>query len=142
MNAYLENALSLEEYRQVKNKFVDQKQILKNKLTAFEQKSDNRFEPAIKFINSLKQSKIAALQENRERSRDFLKKIGSNLQILERKLFFDFKNPYKIVAFAEPERSEGEARTFKNSEIEYWRRGRDSNPRYQLALVQSLSRRP
>ena len=42
-----------------------------------------------------------------------------NLQILERKLFFDFKNPYKIVAFAEPERSEGEARTFKNSEIEY-----------------------
>jgi hypothetical protein len=51
-----------------------------------------------------------------------------NLQILERKLFFDFKNPYKIVAFAEPEPAnsadklrEGEARTFKNSEIEYWR---------------------
>jgi hypothetical protein len=44
-----------------------------------------------------------------------------NLQILERKLFLDFKNPYKIVAFAEPERSEGEARTLKNSEIEYWR---------------------
>ena len=44
-----------------------------------------------------------------------------NLQILERKLFFDFKNPYKIVAFVEPERSEGEARTFKNTEIEYLR---------------------
>ncbi len=25
---------------------------------------------------------------------------------------------------------------------EQWRRGRDSNPRYQLSLVQSLSRRP
>jgi len=123
MNAYLENALSLEEYRQVKNKFVDQKQILKDKLTAFEQKSDNRFEPTIKFINSLKQSQIAALQENREQSRDFLKKIGSNFRLSGQKLFFDFKNPYKIIAFAEPERSEGEARTFKNSEIEYWRWG-------------------
>jgi len=94
---------------------------LKDKLTAFEQKSDNRFEPAIKFINSLKQSKIAALQENREQSRDFLKKIGSNLQILERKLFFDFKNPYKIVAFAEPERSEGEAIPSQKAEIVKWR---------------------
>ena len=94
MNAYRENALSLEEYRKAKNKLVSQKQLLKDKLTAFEQKSNNRFSnPAIKFINSLKQSKIAALQENRERSRDFLKKIGSNFQILERKLFFDFKNP-------------------------------------------------
>ena len=44
-----------------------------------------------------------------------------NLQILERKLFFDFKNPYKIVAFAEPERSEGEARTRQTPKIVKWR---------------------
>ena len=53
-----------------------------------------------------------------------------NIQILEQKLFFDFKNPYKIIANAEPERSEGEATTLKNAEIVNWRRGRDSNPRY------------
>ena len=116
MNAYLENALSLEEYREVKNKLVNQKQLLKDELTVIEQKSDNRFEPAINFINSLKQSKIAA--------------IGSNFQILEQKLFFDFKNPYKIIANAEPERSEGEATTLKKAEIVNWRRVRDSNPRY------------
>ena len=51
-----------------------------------------------------------------------------NLQILERKLFFDFKNPYKIVAFAEPERSEGEATIAQNSKIVKWRRRWDSNP--------------
>ena len=121
MNAYLENALSLKEYLEVKNKLVNQKQLLKDKLTAIEQKSDNRFELAANFINSLKQSKIAALRENRELCRDFLKKIGSNFQILERKLFFDFKNPYKIVANAEPERSEGEAIPSQNSEIVKWR---------------------
>ena len=107
MNAYLENALSLEEYREVKNKLVNQKQLLKDELTVIEQKSDNRFEPAINFINSLKQSQIAA--------------IGSNFQILEQKLFFDFKNPYKIIANAEPERSEGEAIPSQSSEIVKWR---------------------
>ena len=44
-----------------------------------------------------------------------------NLRILERKLFFDFKNPYKIVAFAEPKRSEGEAAIARSSEIVKWR---------------------
>jgi DNA invertase Pin-like site-specific DNA recombinase len=56
MNAYLENVLSLEEYREAKNKLVNQKQLLKDKLTAFEQKSNNRFELAIRFINSVKRS--------------------------------------------------------------------------------------
>jgi hypothetical protein len=44
-----------------------------------------------------------------------------NFQILERKLFFDFKNPYKIVVFAEPEQSEGEAIPSQNSKIVNWR---------------------
>ena len=34
MNAYLENALSLEEYRDMKNKLVNEKQLLKEKLSA------------------------------------------------------------------------------------------------------------
>ena len=39
MNLYLENVLSLEEYRDSKNKLVNQKQLLKEKLSAFEKKS-------------------------------------------------------------------------------------------------------
>ncbi len=132
MNAYLENALSLEEYREAKNKLVNQKQLLKDKLTAFEQKSNNRFELAAKFINSIKQAEIIALQENPEQGRDFLKKIGSNFRLSGQKLFLDFKNPYKIIANAEPERSEGEATTLKNAEIVNWRKGWDSNPRALL----------
>ncbi|MCM8787998.1 MAG: recombinase family protein, partial [Candidatus Omnitrophica bacterium] len=121
MTAYLENALSLDEYREVKNKLVNQKQLLKDKLAAFEQKSNNRFELATRFINSLKQSQIIALQENPEQSRDFLKKIGSNFRLNGQKLFLDFKNPYKILVSAEPERSEGEATSSQNSNFENWR---------------------
>ena len=55
-----------------------------------------------------------------------------NFRLSGQKLFLDFKNPFKITAFAEPERSEGEATTLKNSKIENWRRGWDSNPRGTL----------
>ena len=75
---YLESALNLAEYREAKNKLVNQKQVLKDK--------------------------INALQENPEQGRDFLKKIGSNFQILDQKLIFDFKNPWEILALAEPRR--------------------------------------
>jgi len=44
-----------------------------------------------------------------------------NFRLSGQKLFLDFKNPYKIIAFAEPERSEGEATTLKNAEIVKWR---------------------
>ena len=44
-----------------------------------------------------------------------------NFRLSGQKLFLDFKNPYKIVAFAEPERSEGEATTLKKAEIVNWR---------------------
>ena len=132
MNAYLENVLDLAEYREVKNKLVNQKQLLKDKLTAFEQKSNNRFELAAKFINTVKQAEIIALQENPEQGRDFLKKIGSNFRLNGQKLFLDFKNPFKIVAFAEPEPRtrtssvrdklrEGEATIAQNSNFEKWR---------------------
>ncbi len=125
MNAYLENALSLAEYREAKNKLVNQKQFLKDKLNAFEQKSNNRFELAAKFINSVKQAEIIALQENPEQGRDFLKKIGSNFRLSGQQLFLDFKNPFKILAEAEPHLWRGEATIAQNPNFENWRRGRD-----------------
>src|SRR3990167_8133538 len=94
--------MTLDDILLAKNKLVNQKQLLKDKLTAFDQKSNNRFELAAKFINSVKQAEIIALQENPEQGRDFLKKIGSNFCLSGQKLFCDFKNPFKILAEAEP----------------------------------------
>ena len=121
MNAYLENALSLDEYKEAKNKLVNQKQLLKDKLNAFEQKSNNRFELAAKFINTVKQAEIIALQKNPEQSRDFLKKIGSNFRLSGQKLFLDFKFPFKILAEAEPRLWRGEATIAQNPNSENWR---------------------
>ena len=81
------------------------------------------------FINTVKQAEIIALQENPERGRDFLKKIGSNFRLSGQKLFCDFKNPYKILAEAEPRLWRGEATIAQNPDSENWRRGGDSNSR-------------
>jgi hypothetical protein len=52
MNLYLENGLSIEEYRNSKNVLVNQKQLLKEKLLAFEKKSHNRFELTENFLKA------------------------------------------------------------------------------------------
>ncbi|MBU1349848.1 MAG: recombinase family protein [Patescibacteria group bacterium] len=124
---YLENAILLEEYQQNKNKLVGEKQVLKDKLSSFEQKRNHWFEPAIRFVKSAKYAGILAKSKNFEEKRDFFKKLGSNFKILNQKIVFDLENPFKILADAEPRLWRGEA---KNSSCITWRRGRDSNPRY------------
>jgi site-specific DNA recombinase len=129
MTAYLENALSLEEYRESKNQLINQKQVLKDKINAFEQKSNNRFELATKFIQASKEAKIIALQENPVAGRDFLKKIGSNFRIAEQTLNFDFKNAWKILDNFNLSARSAEATNLKNFNFEKLRKRRDLNPR-------------
>ncbi|OIO49841.1 MAG: hypothetical protein AUJ36_01490 [Parcubacteria group bacterium CG1_02_41_26] len=63
------------------------------------------------------------MQENPEQGRDFLKKIGSNFRLSGQKLFCDFKNPFKILAEAEPRLWRGEATFAQKSQSENWRWG-------------------
>ena len=154
MSAYLENALTLEEYQVAKNKLVGRKQVLKNKKACFEQNRHNWFELAIKFIKYAKYAGILAKTKNLENQRDFFKKLGSNFQILDQKLIFDFKNPWKILKQAEPSPilpvkiGQGEASLSmpppkaaalkvvsqppRLSRCPKWRRGWESNPHVRL----------
>ncbi|MBI2020880.1 recombinase family protein [Candidatus Giovannonibacteria bacterium] len=98
MTAYLENALSLAEYQTAKNKLVNQKQSLKDKLMAFEQKANNRFERATRFILQSKKAKILAKDENLQSLRDCFKKVGSNFLIQNRALSFTPRGAWRILA--------------------------------------------
>jgi len=121
-SAYLENALTLEEYQKIKNKLIEEKQALKNKKASFEQKRNNWFEPAIGFLKELKYKEILAKSRNLENLKDFLQKCGSNFVLENQKLAFDFKNPWNLVQKAEPRRSRGEAKKAENAERPDWRR--------------------
>jgi len=118
LDMILEKSISQEEYNVKKQKILNRKIEISEKLKAFEQKSHNRFELAIQFIKEANQAKNIALQENPEGIRDFLKKIGSNFQISDRTLFFNFKNAWKILAFRNAEVRSAEATTDQNRKNE------------------------
>ncbi len=95
MNLYLESALSLEEYRETKSALVSSKQLLKEKLSAFEQKANNRFELTEKFLKF--NMELANDEVNGEKIR-LLKKVGSNFQIKDRTVLFEPRGAWKILA--------------------------------------------
>jgi len=95
MNAYLENALSLEEYRDAKSALVNQKQLLKEKLSAFEQKANNRFELTEKF---LKYNIELANEGINEEKLHLFKKVGSNFIIEARTVLFEPRGAWRILS--------------------------------------------
>jgi hypothetical protein len=95
MNAYLESALSLEEYRDAKSALVASKQLLKEKLSAFEQKANNRFELTEKF---LKYNMELANEGTNEEKLHLFKKVGSNFQIKDRTVLFEPRGAWRILA--------------------------------------------
>jgi len=95
MNAYLESALSLEEYREAKNKLVNQNQLLKEKLSAFEQKANNRFELTEKFLKF--NMELVNDRTNQENTHLF-KKVGSNFQIKDRTVLFEPRGAWKTLS--------------------------------------------
>ena len=134
MNAYLENALSLEEYRDAKSALVNQKQLLKEKLSAFEQKGNNRFELTEKF---LKYNMELANESTNEGKLHLYKKVGSNFQIKDRTVFFEPRGAWKTLldsgifggnAFVS--RLRRDTISASNSDFQFWRRRQDSNLRW------------
>ena len=132
MNAYLESALSLEEYRGTKNTLIASKQLLKEKLSAFEQKANNRFELTEKF---LKYNMELANEGTNEEKLHLFKKVGSNFQIKDRTVFFEPRGAWKNLldsgifggnAFVSALRADPISAS--NSDFQFWRKVWDSNP--------------
>jgi site-specific DNA recombinase len=101
MSLYLENGLSIEEYRNSKNVLVNKKQLLKEKLLAFEKKSHNRFELTEKFLKaSINNMELANEGIPEEILREF-KKVGSNFIIEARTVLFEPRGAWKTLLDSE-----------------------------------------
>src|ERR1035437_7029873 len=97
MNLYLENVLSLEEYRDSKNKLVNQKQLLKEKLSAFEKKSHNRFELTENFLKANIHMVELANEKTNEENLHLFKKVGSNFLIKDRTVLFEPRSAWRTL---------------------------------------------
>ena len=97
MTAYLENALTLSEYQNAKNKLVTDKHALNDKLASLAQISTIRFEPVINFFNDCKQAAILAKSDDLGKIRSFFQKVGSNPLVRDRALVFSPRSPFVFV---------------------------------------------
>ena len=148
MNLYLENVLSLEEYRDSKNILVNKKQLLKEKLLAFEKKSHNRFELTEKFLKSNISNIELANERTNEENLHLFKKVGSNFEIKERTVLFKPRSAWKTLLDSES----GGGNAFVSAlcadpilhpkiPFEKLRRGQDSNLRWALTHTRFPSER-
>jgi len=97
LDAYLEQTISEEEYTKAKEKIINAKVDLKEKLN-FGRKGNNWLEPFKEWILSAHQAAAYAATENLEEKRSFLQKIGSNFQLRRQKVACRLKKPWEISA--------------------------------------------
>ena len=108
-------------------------QLLKEKLSAFEQKANNRFELTEKFLKY--NVKLANEEVNGEKIR-LLQKVGSNFQIKNQTVFFEPRGAWKTLLNSEfgggnalVSALRADPISASRNDFQFWRRRWDSNPR-------------
>jgi DNA invertase Pin-like site-specific DNA recombinase len=97
LDAYLDRAISLQEYRDSKMQLLGDKQQAKVEIDKMAHQPAGWFEPAMRFVNSLREANLLATSGSDDQKRDFLKKVGSNLTITEKRVGLTPRNAWKLV---------------------------------------------
>ena len=95
IDVYLEGNLTLQEYQAKKESFINEKKKMQEAARDFAAGGDNWFEQAKEFVTSLNRADYAIREGNLESQKEFLKKIGSNFILKERRLVFSSEAPYR-----------------------------------------------
>jgi site-specific DNA recombinase len=148
MTAYVETVLSLPEYKAAKNKLMDEKQVLTEKLATIEKNQSSAFEPIKTFVNAAKQAGILAKRGTNEQKRDFFKKVALNPNVFNRKVRWDPRGAWQLVirqgSFAHHTTAPaiaGAVVTGETHQVDSMRRGGDSNSRYPFGQTGFRNRR-
>jgi site-specific DNA recombinase len=97
MTAYTEGVMNLAEYRDAKNKLVDERRQLTEAANELEKDHATAFEPLFEFLNAVKQAGILAETGKEDEKRDFLKTVASNLTISDRHLSAEPRDAWQLV---------------------------------------------
>lgn len=92
-------ALTIEEYQAKKQKLFNEKLEIEQRIRDFEQSGNNWLEPMREMIFEAKQAKILLSQGNNQQAREFLKNVGLNFILKDKK--FNFEAAIGWWAFAE-----------------------------------------
>ena len=95
IDIYIAGNVSLEEYQKKKENLINEKKELQEELKDFAAGGNNWFEPAREFVTSLNKAYYAISEGNLESQKEFLKKIGSNFILKERRLVFSTEGTFR-----------------------------------------------
>ena len=124
LSAYLDEVITSEEYAAQKQKMLDQRVELKEKIHEIEDKGVSWLEPARAWVKSLNQADKLLSSGDKSEMTTFLKQIGSNHILIDKSFSFSPKKPFQILAERRVPRREVELSFLQNSN---WRRREDSN---------------
>ena len=126
LSAYLDEVITSEEYAAQKQKMLDQRVELKEKIHEIEDKGVSWLEPARAWVKSLNQAEKLLQSGDMREMTTFLKQIGSNHILIDKFFFFSPKKPFQILCERSVSRRELAS---ANLHFPNWRSRADSNRR-------------
>ncbi len=97
LDLQLSGTISTEEYTEKKQKILNQKIEISEKLRDFEKNGDQWLEHAKTFIFKANKAKFVAQKGTLTEKRDFLQKIGSNITLLDQQIKYFPRSAWKIL---------------------------------------------
>jgi len=98
LSAYLDEVITSEEYAAQKQKMLDHRVELREKIREIEDKGVFWLEPARAWIKSLNQADKLLSSGDKSEMTTFLKQIGSNHILIDKSFSFSPKKPFQILA--------------------------------------------
>ncbi len=124
LSAYLDEVITSEEYAAQKQKMLDQRVELKEKIHEIEDKGVSWLEPARAWVKSLNQADKLLSSGDKLEMTTFLKQIGSNHILIDKSFSFSPKKPFQILCERRVSRRELAS---SNLHFPNWRRVQDLN---------------
>ena len=121
LDAYLNQAITNEEYTAKKQKIINRKVKINEELNNFGRKGNNRLELFKKWIFEAHQANSVGISGNLEEKRSFLQKIGSDFHIVGQKAAIQLAKPWIWSA--------------EKSQFLVWSGIRESDPSLQLGKL-------
>jgi len=97
VNAYLDGTIDKETYLVKKDELIQNKTALLEKRDDFGRKGNNWIEPLREWINDTHHAEKLASSNDFDEIKSFAEKIGTNRRLLDRKLIFDFAQPFDLI---------------------------------------------
>ncbi len=98
LDAQLDGIITREEYVSWKEKLLNEKAVLTERMADVERKGNHWLEPLEGFVKLAHQARSVACGQNLESLKDFSKRIGSNLRLAGQTLYFSYQNPWPLLA--------------------------------------------